>query len=343
MAFSDATLMFGLGRVQNAEGTELAPAVGVGANANEFLINEKVIPIEMDRRTSKHRFSRPSHTLSKPDPGRVKANVTIPTKLMWRGDPGAGGTPWLDPLFRAGGWKATYSVAGGKNICTYTPRSFGKEAMTFYSWEGAAPGEAGVRTRAMDVKGSWEITYTPEVTPDFVFTGAGKWLGRNEGTAPTPVFPTDTKAILENMNIVIGAGLIDFSPSCDRIVIRSGDVLEELGDLNEDKGYLREHCSGRDNMSVEMRFRELNDLDTDWFDYLTEVQDAASDAEMYDIDFTHGDEAASSIKHHFGAPYLSGLTRSIDKGIRVWTATFTPRNNVDDGEAYIAFQEDNGS
>lgn len=339
MAFSDARLMLCLGRVQAVEGTLLAPAVGTGGNyANELLVQDQVRTLKPDRRTSQFRFARASHTPSKPDPGRTKCNLEFPTKLMWRGN--TGGPPWLDVFFRSAGWKRTDSVASGKNISTYTPLSFGKEVATFDSFEGAAPGSIGKRLRSFDARGKFAIEFTPEQTPSFIWTGAGKWVDPvDDVVTPTPIFPTDTKAIAENMLFTIGGG---FTPSIDMISFDSGEDLQELGDLNADKGYLREHAAGRDAMSLKVRFREENNLDKDFFAYM-EAQDNFTYLEMDDVTFQHGDDVEHSIMFDFPSPYLMGAPEfGVDKGIRTMTLNYLPVGE-DDAEVSIAFREDNGS
>lgn len=337
MAFSDANLLLVLAKLESTPDVDALPVVGSGATpADEILINEDVIPLTLDRQTNRHRFASPSHTPSKPDPGRMLWNVNIPTKLMSRGD--NGGVPWLDTFLQMGGMgPPTLGPAEGtKDVWLYKPVSKDHKTGTIYAYEGGEAGGSGVLSKTTGCKGTFVQTFQPDSSPDFAFTGKGRYFKPADvGTIPTPVKPVDRKENVETINMTIGP----YVPSVTRVVVTMGNELVDLRDLNKDKAYHSQHNRRRSGtMQVQLRVEDTVS-NKDFFQYL-EAQDAFDDATMDDIDFTHGDGVQSDIEFHGDAPYLDTLNWTPQDGIRVYDLTYILRNNIDDGEWYQKFREE---
>lgn len=337
MAFSDEKLLTMLVKLESTPDVDASPDVGSGSTpADEILINEGVIPLKLNRQTTRHRFASPSHTPSKPDPGVILWDVNIPTKLMARGD--NGGVPWLDTLLQMGGMgpPTVGPAEGTKDVWLYAPISKNHKTGTVYAYEGGDAGGIGILSKSTGVKGSNVITFQPDSSPDFVFTGKGRYLKPADvGVIPTPVKPVDRKENVESINLQIGGYL----PSVTRVTLNTGVELNPLRDLNKPRAYHSQHNNGR-NGTLDIQLRVEDTLaNKDFFDYL-DAQDALDDAAMDDVDFTHGDGVQSDIVFHADAPYLDQLDWNPDNGVRVYDLSYILRNNTSDGEWWMKFREE---
>lgn len=336
MAFSDANLLLVLAKLESTEDVDANPGVGSGGNyLDELLVNEGAIVVGVDKQTSRHRFVSPSHTPSKPDPGRSVMPVNIPTKLMARGD--NGGAPWLDTLLQMSAMSApaTGTEETSKDYWEYKPISSSQKTGTVYAYEAAAAGGTGTLKKALGTKGSFSLTFVPSASPDFAFSGTGRYTKPANAVVPTGVLPTDTKVKVENEQLTIGS----YSPSWTRVVITHGNQQTDLLDGNKDKGYFGQHYTGREGtLQIQLRAEDTV-TNKDFFDYL-DAQDAHDDAAMDDIDFIHGDGVQSDILLHADAPYLQTLNMQIEDNIRIYDLTYLLRNNTADNEWSLKFREE---
>jgi len=312
MAFNDANEVLVLTKIQTAEGTPATPSESTDAIWNS---NSNVI--QPNTNFTDDAFLSTDPTPQPQSQGRRKSDVHIETKLMARGDNTSSGQPSLDDLLRMCGMVgSTGTEATSKDYTSYTPVTDTSlyEFGTIWSYEG------GVLYKASDCQGTFVLTMQPSATPNLVFDLSGDFIAPTSVATPTPTYPTDTKVMVENEGLVIGA----YSPTWTNFSITHGNNIGELLDGNSDKGFYGGRIEDRRGARINLTVRAENTLaNYDFFDY---VESQGAGGAYDDISLTHGDGVQSDIVITCTDPQILGDPRkSVANGIRQYELTYLLR------------------
>lgn len=270
--------------------------------------------------------------------GRSLANVSLQTCLIQpvvTTEDATNVVPFYDPLLKACGMSATVPETPSWNV-VYAPESdFGElstdsanvVSATVEVFQGGSPGAAStMKTTATGCYMNADFNFTAGQAPTIQFTGQGRYTPPEDATAPSPVYPTDNKTLVESEALTIAdadAPGTTISPICRSLTFATGNSIIERGDINSDEGVK--------GLMIISRAPTLNLVIEAESSLPTAFVASGSTAPFFanlksntihSLAFTHQTTAAIKASFSFPTAQLISVNMSDDGGIRVFNLSY---------------------